>query len=56
MIRRSALATLIAGGLLVSGCERKSAAEQPIAQHVEPSKTLEPWETVDESFKGCELG
>jgi hypothetical protein len=53
--RRSAIALMIEGSLLIAGCERKVAAERaPIAADAE--KPLEPWETVDDAFKGCELG
>jgi hypothetical protein len=51
------VALLFAGGLLlVVGCERKSEAEPTHATQLQDEQPLEPWESVDDAFKGCELG
>jgi hypothetical protein len=55
-LHRVAAAVMIAGSLLSSGCERKVVGEPAIRERVEPEKPLEPWESVDDAFKGCELG
>jgi hypothetical protein len=50
-------AVLLLGGLaLVAGCERRSAAEPTFVTEIQDERQLEPWETVDDAFKGCELG
>lgn len=57
-------ALLLAGAAATTGCARKEAAESRSASKQESLTTgmtasvtaLDPWEPVDNGFKGCEGG
>jgi hypothetical protein len=53
---RAAAILLIGGLAIVAGCERRSEAEPTPTAQIDEKKALEPWESVDDAFKGCELG